>query len=105
MVCETCSTALSLDDVEVFDFQGYVVCKSCGFPNQVHTDRPYGWSSNVRAGAPRSVLKEGDVARFDNPDHIWHNEPVIVRQTKPLFFRVEVNGKLTWVPQDWIKES
>jgi hypothetical protein len=105
MICEICSEPLDLDGAEMAGAQGYVVCKQCGFPNQVHTDRPFGRDSKLKTNGLRPVLKEGDVGRFDNPDHIWHNEPVVIRKTKPMFFRIEINGQLTWVPQDWIKTT
>lgn len=49
------------------------------------------------------VLKIGDVVQVTNEDHVWYNEFAIIRGIKPHFYRIEIRGKKTWVPQDWVK--
>ena len=51
-----------------------------------------------------SALRNGMLARIYNHDHIWHNEIVIVRVVGLIFSRVELSGKLIWIPNHWIVE-
>ena len=44
----------------------------------------------------------GESVIFYNHDHVWHNELALVRDTKVGFVRLELLGKLIWVPSDWV---
>ena len=49
------------------------------------------------------IFKPGDIAVIDNNDHIWHKEIVLIRETKHKFSRCEIRGRLTWLPNHWLK--
>ena len=48
-----------------------------------------------------STVKVGMLVRVYNQEHIWHNEIGIVRDIRGVFFRVEILGKLVWMPKHW----
>jgi hypothetical protein len=51
-----------------------------------------------------SDIKIGILVRIYNQEHIWHNEIGIIRGVGLIFSRVELLGKLTWVPNHWLVE-
>jgi len=51
------------------------------------------------------VLEKGTVVRLINKQHVWYNEIGVIRLVKPNFYRLELHGKLIWVPQDWVIED
>ena len=46
----------------------------------------------------------GDIVQFYNHEHVWHGQIAIVRGIRPAvdFYRIELLGKLTWVPGHWL---
>jgi hypothetical protein len=51
------------------------------------------------------VVKVGMLVRIYNQEHIWHNEIGIIRATSLNgFCRVELLGKLVWMPASWLIE-
>ena len=49
------------------------------------------------------VLEEGTVVLFDNKDHVWHGEVAVIRAVKHKFYRIELLGRHTLVPHEWVK--
>ncbi len=47
--------------------------------------------------------EEGQLVVITNEQHAWHGEIGIVRAKKHLYCRIEINGKLIWLPSTWIK--
>jgi hypothetical protein len=48
-------------------------------------------------------IRIGALVRIYNHEHIWHGEIGIIRDIKNIgFCRVEMLGKLIWVPQHWL---
>ena len=51
-----------------------------------------------------SPIKVGVMVRIYNHEHVWHGEIGIVRAIKDTgFCRVELLGKLVWLPQHWLR--
>ncbi len=48
------------------------------------------------------VFEKGQLVRFVNQQHVWHNEIAIICGIKPLFIRLELHGKRLWVPPEWV---
>jgi hypothetical protein len=51
-----------------------------------------------------SGIKIGLLVRIYNQEHIWHNEIGIVREVGLIFSRIELLGKLIWMPNHWLVE-
>ncbi len=51
-----------------------------------------------------SDIKIGILVRVYNHEHIWHNEIGVVRTVGLIFSRIELLGKLTWMPNHWLVE-
>jgi hypothetical protein len=52
-----------------------------------------------------NTVKVGILVRIYNQEHIWHNEIGIIRAISPSgFCRVELLGKLVWMPASWLIE-
>lgn len=49
------------------------------------------------------VLEEGTVVLFDNRDHVWHGEVAVIRAVKHKFYKIELLGRHTLVPHEWVK--
>ena len=43
----------------------------------------------------------GTVVKICNHGHVWHGEIAIVRDIKIGFYRVELLGRLVWIPTHW----
>jgi hypothetical protein len=86
---------------------GYIVsvpCKRCSLPITLPTENLNLGEKLERQQAPTfPVLKEGDVVRIDNKDHVWHNQIAIIRGQNHRFYRIELNGGKVWVPKEWVK--
>jgi len=50
------------------------------------------------------TVKIGMLVRIYNQEHVWHNEIGIIRAIKSGFCRVELLGKLAWLPVQWLME-
>ena len=51
-----------------------------------------------------STIKIGMLVRIYNQEHVWHNEIGVVRVKSFAFCRVELLGKLVWIPNHWLVE-
>ena len=51
-----------------------------------------------------SAVKIGMLVCIYNQQHIWHNEIGIIREIGNGFCRVELLGKLVWMPTHWLVE-
>ena len=108
LTCEACGYEGNYEHSAVESDQGYswVICDRCTYHITLATETiTIGEKLQRREGQPVEVLKEGDVVRLDNPDHVWHNEIAIICGRKPKFYRLEINGKRIWVPKEWVKET
>ena len=47
-------------------------------------------------------IKIGMLVRIYNQEHIWHGEIGIIRAINNEFYRVELLGKLVWMPSHWL---
>jgi hypothetical protein len=52
-----------------------------------------------------STVKIGMLVRIYNQEHIWHNEIGIICETGSIFSRIELRGKLVWLPNHWLIEA
>ena len=50
-------------------------------------------------------LEIGDIVKIVNEEHIWSGEYAIIRETKQDSCRVELHGRLVWLPNNWIKND
>jgi hypothetical protein len=49
------------------------------------------------------MIPVGALVKICNHEHIWHGQIGIVRNVKDIkFYRVELLGKLVWMPQHWL---
>ena len=51
-----------------------------------------------------SGIKIGLLVRIYNQEHIWHDEIGIIRAIGNGFCRIELLGKLVWMPNHWLLE-
>lgn len=49
------------------------------------------------------VLKKGDTVRIINTEHVWYDQIGLICDVKNLFYRIEIFGNKTWIPQHWVK--
>lgn len=50
-----------------------------------------------------SPFETGALVRIQNHEHIWHEQIGIVRDIRDNgFYRVELLGKLVWMPKHWL---
>ncbi len=81
----------------------YIDCVYCFTPISLYiTNETIG--AKFTQEPPPKVLNKGTVVKFDNRDHVWHNEIAIICDTKTGFYRLELLGKKIWVPQNWVIE-
>lgn len=50
-------------------------------------------------------LQIGDVVKIVNEEHVWSGEYAIIREIKPGSCRVELHGRLVWLPNNWIRND
>jgi transcription initiation factor TFIIIB Brf1 subunit/transcription initiation factor TFIIB len=51
------------------------------------------------------VLRVGEIVKISNEQHVWHGEIGIIRNKKHKQYRIEVLGKLLWVPEHWVQTN
>lgn len=49
-----------------------------------------------------SSIKIGMMVCVYNHEHIWHGQIGIIRGIRGEFFRIELLGKLIWMPKHWL---
>lgn len=79
-----------------------IKCSNCGYTGTEQSDTCYVCSAPLVVDY--GSFKIGESVVLNNEDHVWHGEIALVRDSKPGFYRLELNGKLLWVPQLWVKE-
>ncbi len=52
---------------------------------------------------PAEVFEEGTVVRIDHAGHVWDSEIALICGIKHKFYRLELLGRKTWIPQTWVK--
>jgi hypothetical protein len=48
-------------------------------------------------------LPIGQIVKICNKEHVWFDEIAIIKDKKHKHYRIELLGKLIWVPDDWVE--
>ncbi len=101
-----CNNCDGIDTYDIDDIQiGYttsIPCTHCSLPINIVTEN-IAVGEKLEQETVQQVLKEGDIVRLDNENHVWHNQIALICGTKHKFYRLEINGKKIWVPKEWVK--
>ena len=99
---EPCDLCWQLEDPPG-DHTDTFKCPLCGravpFAEETHYI-----GEKLKQEAPVEVLEEGTVVKVDNADHVWHGEIALICGIKHKFYRLDLLGRKTWVPQSWVKQ-
>jgi hypothetical protein len=104
LTCEACGLVAQYDATSFsIDYEASVPCDGCSLPINIPTETI---TLEEKLKEPNAyvelVLEKGELVRFNNSDHVWHNEIALICDRKPLFYRLEVRGKRIWVPTNWV---
>lgn len=102
-ICPYCSVALaySIGDVELVDGGFVLYCPYC--KNDVLLANPE--IENIQRSdfaASQSVLEIGTLVSIVNKEHPWYKQLGLIKDIKHKHYRIEVFGKLIWMPVDWV---
>jgi hypothetical protein len=104
LTCEVCGLQNDYhhDDVVMGD-PSFVICHGCSAYINLPTETIFlGEKLEQQNVLPVVVLEKGDLVRLNNPDHVWYNQIALICGIKLKFYRLEINGKKIWVPQEWV---
>lgn len=97
--CDLCWQSEDPPDDGKTDFR----CSLCGrlvpFVEETHYI-----GEKLQQVAPVEVFEEGTVVKIDHAGHVWHDEIGLICGVKHKFYRLELLGRRTWVPQTWVKK-
>jgi len=101
IICPYCSNSVS----EVDSNNYYCVCceKNLRFTFETQT-LLYRNFKPISEEIPK-VFEIGEEVLFANREHPWYNKLGIICERKHKQYRIEINGKKLWVPNEWVKEN
>ena len=101
--CPDCGRQLSAQssDIQYLENHVFISCLFCGYEIPLVSETIQ--TPRVQLKCQEPDFEEGQLVTISNEQHVWHNEIGIVRAKKHLHCRIEINGKLIWLPSTWIK--
>lgn len=99
--CSGCGSDIELDPEDC----GNAVfrCQICGWKIPTYTETYFKESGMKCLPFLLPKLHIGAVVKIINEEHVWRNDIGIVVDKKFKFYRIELNGVRTWIPEHWVE--
>jgi hypothetical protein len=105
LTCSECGITNSYNEESVaYEFDStYIICYNCGSRINIQCETIITNTPGQAVTLP--ALNIGELVRITNKDHVWYNEIGIIRAKKFKHYRLEINGKLVWFPENWVESN
>ena len=100
--CQICENETEIDSSHIIlNTKSPVCCDRCGTNFEVFLDsiKPHSYDKLI------PILEIGELIKISNEQHAWHDEIGIIREKKHKHYRIEILGKLIWIPEHWVQKD
>ena len=109
LICPHCGTLIQyyIGDIVFVDAISVVSCTNCKQEILIASAEEV-LISNSRIEEDSSatpVLKIGTIVAITNEEHPWYKQLGLVQGIKHKHYRIEIFGKLIWMPTHWVKST
>jgi len=101
--CPNCGRQLLIEpsNIKYYDDYIFLPCSACNYEIQLLSETISTLKEQLEYQEPN--YENGQLIIITNKQHAWYDEIGIIRAKKHLYCRIEINGKLIWLPSTWIK--